>query len=90
MYDLNLSAEQIEFRDTVRDFVDNEVRPTAILPSRLEPFEKPLLTELLHTHGLVSEPARLMSVGDIWVNDAFSAAHRAHASIDGVARRRPA
>lgn len=29
----------------------------------------PLLTELLHTHGLVSEPARLMSVGDIWVND---------------------
>ena len=46
MYDLNLSAEQIEFRDTVKDFVDNEVRPTAILPSRLEPFEKPLLTEL--------------------------------------------
>lgn len=47
MYDLNLSAEQIEFRDTVKDFVDNEVRPAAILPARLEPFEKPLLTELL-------------------------------------------
>lgn len=47
MYDLNLSAEQIEFRDTVKDFVENEVRPAAILPSRLEPFEKPLLTELL-------------------------------------------
>lgn len=47
MYDLNLSAEQIEFRDTVKDFVDNEVRPSAILPARLEPFEKPLLKELL-------------------------------------------
>lgn len=47
MYDLNLSAEQIEFRDTVKDFVDNEVRPAAILPARLEPFEKPLLAELL-------------------------------------------
>lgn len=47
MYDLNLSAEQIEFRDTVKDFVDNEVRPAALLPSRLEPFEKPLLGELL-------------------------------------------
>jgi len=47
MYDLNLSAEQIEFRDTVKDFVQNEVKPAALLPSRLEPFEKPLMTELL-------------------------------------------
>ena len=47
MYDLNLSAEQIEFRDTVKEFVDNEVRPAAILPARLEPFEKPLLAQLL-------------------------------------------
>ena len=47
MYDLNLTAEQLEFRDTVRDFVENEVKPAALQPSRLEPFEKPLLTELL-------------------------------------------
>src|SRR5687767_3786464 len=47
MFDLNLSAEQLEFRDTVRDFVQNEVKPVALHPSRLEPFEKPLLTELL-------------------------------------------
>lgn len=47
MYDLNLTAEQIEFRDTVRDFVQNEVKPAALLPSRLEPFEKPLLADLL-------------------------------------------
>src|SRR5687767_10638480 len=47
MFDLNLTADQIEFRDTVRDFVQNEVKPAALLPARLEPFEKPLLTNLL-------------------------------------------
>jgi phosphoglycerate kinase len=31
----------------------------------------------------------LAALGDIFVNDAFSAAHRAHASTEGVARRRP-
>jgi len=47
MYDLHLTAEQLEIRDTVRDFVRNEVKPVTLHPSRLEPFEKPLLTELL-------------------------------------------
>src|SRR5688572_5008223 len=47
MFDLNLTADQIEFRDTVRDFVQNEVKPAALLPTRLEPFEKPLLADLL-------------------------------------------
>ena len=47
MYDLRLSAEQIEMRDTVRDFVAREIRPAALQPARLEPFEKPLLTDLL-------------------------------------------
>src|SRR5918996_573037 len=47
VFDLQLSAEQLEFRDTVRDFVQNEVKPAALLPARLEPFEKPLLAELL-------------------------------------------
>jgi phosphoglycerate kinase len=32
----------------------------------------------------------LASLGDIYVNDAFSAAHRAHASTEGLARRLPA
>jgi phosphoglycerate kinase len=32
----------------------------------------------------------LASLGDLYVNDAFSAAHRAHASTEGVARRLPA
>jgi alkylation response protein AidB-like acyl-CoA dehydrogenase len=43
LFDLQLSAEQLEFRDTVRDFVQNEVRPAALHPDRLQPFEKPLL-----------------------------------------------
>ncbi|TXR49107.1 phosphoglycerate kinase [Phyllobacterium endophyticum] len=32
----------------------------------------------------------LATLGDIYVNDAFSAAHRAHASTEGLARRLPA
>jgi phosphoglycerate kinase len=32
----------------------------------------------------------LAELGDLYVNDAFSAAHRAHASTEGVARRLPA
>jgi phosphoglycerate kinase len=34
--------------------------------------------------------ARLARLGDIWVGDAFSAAHRAHASTEGVAHVLPA
>ncbi len=37
--------------------------------------------------GFVAELAKL---GDIYVNDAFSAAHRAHASTEGVAHHMPA
>jgi hypothetical protein len=47
MYNLHLTAEQLEFRDTVRAFVDGEVKPVALHPDRLQPFDKPLLTELL-------------------------------------------
>src|SRR5262245_23239606 len=34
--------------------------------------------------------AALAALGDIWVNDAFSAAHRAHASTEGLGHRLPA
>ena len=37
--------------------------------------------------GFVAELAKL---GDVYVNDAFSAAHRAHASTEGVAHKLPA
>jgi phosphoglycerate kinase len=33
--------------------------------------------------------AQLAALGDIFVSDAFSAAHRAHASVEGLARRLP-
>ena len=47
MYDLHLTPEQLEFRDTVRDFVENEIKPAALHPDRLQPFEKPLLADLV-------------------------------------------
>jgi phosphoglycerate kinase len=34
--------------------------------------------------------AALASLGELWVNDAFSAAHRAHASTEGLGHRLPA
>ena len=47
MYNLHLTPEQLEFRDTVRDFVEGEIKPAALHPDRLQPFEKPLLADLL-------------------------------------------
>ena len=47
MYDLQLTPEQTEFRDAIRDFVNREVKPVATDPARLEPFEKPLMVDLL-------------------------------------------
>ena len=32
----------------------------------------------------------LAKLGDIWVNDAFSAAHRAHATTEGLGHKLPA
>ncbi|MFT5180513.1 MAG: alkylation response protein AidB-like acyl-CoA dehydrogenase [Alphaproteobacteria bacterium] len=47
MYDLHLSEEQLAIRDTVRDFVANEITPIAIQPERLEPFDPPLPVDLI-------------------------------------------
>jgi alkylation response protein AidB-like acyl-CoA dehydrogenase len=47
MYNLQLSAEQLEFRDTVRDFVAQEIKPIALKSERLEAFERPLLADVL-------------------------------------------
>jgi alkylation response protein AidB-like acyl-CoA dehydrogenase len=47
MYSLHLSPEQLEIRDTVRDFVAEEVKPRALKPERLEARERPLLMDVL-------------------------------------------
>ena len=47
MFNLHLSPEQLEFRDTVRDFVAREVKPKALAPARLEARARPLLADVL-------------------------------------------
>ena len=47
MFNLHLSAEQLEIRNTVRDFVAREIKPAALKPDRLEAREPPLLAALL-------------------------------------------
>jgi alkylation response protein AidB-like acyl-CoA dehydrogenase len=47
MYDLRLTPEQLEFRDTVRDFIEAEVKPVLLHPARLEPLEKPFPADIL-------------------------------------------
>jgi alkylation response protein AidB-like acyl-CoA dehydrogenase len=47
MYDLRLTPEQLEFRDTVRDFVAQEVKPLTLHPDRLQQPERRVPLELL-------------------------------------------
>jgi butyryl-CoA dehydrogenase len=47
MYNLRLSPEQLEIRDTVRDFVVRDVKPHALRPERLEARTRPLLIDVL-------------------------------------------
>jgi alkylation response protein AidB-like acyl-CoA dehydrogenase len=47
MYDLRLTAEQLEFRDTVREFVAQEVRPIVLHPDRLQQAERRMPLEVL-------------------------------------------
>jgi alkylation response protein AidB-like acyl-CoA dehydrogenase len=48
MYNLHLSAEQLEIRDTVRDFVARQIKPFALKPARMEALDRTLPAELLH------------------------------------------
>jgi len=47
MYSLQLSAEQLEFRDTVRDFTTNEIRPVALNEQRLDAVDRRLPMDLV-------------------------------------------
>ena len=62
--------------------------------AELEPGGVALLENLrFHAGEEKNDPAfadELAKLGDLYVNDAFSAAHRAHASTEGIAQRLPA
>src|SRR5262249_37283626 len=47
MYDLRLSPEQLQIRDTVRDFVAEVIKPLALKPEHREARARPLLVEAL-------------------------------------------
>ena len=68
--------------DQIRAFADNLGRGDILVLEnvRYEPGETKDDPELA---------ARLAELGDVYVNDAFGAAHRAHASTEGVARLMP-
>ncbi len=78
---------------TVR-FVDECVgeKPQAAIAA-LEPGQVLLLENLrFHAGEEKNDPAfadGLAALGDIYVNDAFSCSHRAHASVTGIAERLP-
>ena len=47
MYNLHLSPEQLEIRDTVRDFVTREIKPVALKAERLDVADRTLLIDLI-------------------------------------------
>lgn len=47
MYNLHLTAEQLEIRETVRDFVAREIKPIVLHPDRLQEFNPRFPLELL-------------------------------------------
>ena len=68
--------------------------PAKAAIARLEPGDVLLLENTrFHAGEEKNDPAfarELAALGDIYVNDAFSAAHRAHASTEGLAHELPA
>ncbi|MFD1332209.1 phosphoglycerate kinase [Methylopila musalis] len=76
-------------------FADDCVGETAAAAiARMTPGDVLLLENTrFHPGEEKNDPAfadELARLGDLYVNDAFSAAHRAHASTEGLARRLPA
>src|SRR5690349_5235780 len=76
-------------------FAEDCVGPQAEEAVRaLKPGAVLLLENLrFHKEEEKNDPAfvgKLSALGDLYVNDAFSAAHRAHASTEGIAHRLPA
>lgn len=76
-------AENCGFGPKAKSFVMSRAPTDVILMenTRFEPGEEKNDPDLA---------ARMAALGDLYVNDAFSAAHRAHASTEGLARKLPA
>ena len=77
------------------DFSDNPADASTVAMTRALGDGEALLCENLRFHpGETANDkdfaAALAELGDVYVNDAFSCAHRAHASTEGVARILPA
>jgi phosphoglycerate kinase len=79
-----LSGKPVKF---VNDCIGSEVEKTV---SELKPGECLLLENLRYyaeeTDNDPNFAKKLASLGDVYVNDAFGTAHRAHASTEGVTR----
>ena len=76
------------------DFAPDCIGPQAAKATEGLPKGHVLLLENTRFHAgeEANDPAfvdALAALGDVYVNDAFSAAHRAHASTEGLARRLP-
>ncbi len=81
--------------DAPVDFADDYIGAAAQgVVDALQPGSVALLENLrFHAGEEANDPgfaAKLASLGDAYVNDAFSAAHRAHASTEAIARLLPA
>ncbi len=61
MFDLRLTAEQLEFRDTVRDFVAQEVKPVVLHPDRLQQAERRIPIEVLEKASQMGLRAHMLS-----------------------------
>ncbi len=62
MYNLHLSPEQLEIRDTVRDFVTREIKPVALKADRLDVRDRSLLTDQIDAASQIG-PAHAGFVG---------------------------
>lgn len=99
------ATPELSLAPVARRLSEHLGRPVALLPdavgddvqarvAALAPGEVALLENVrFHPEEEANDPAfaqTLASLADLYVNDAFGTAHRAHASTEGVARYRPA